>query len=57
MPGENCGNDRTSPWRALKALVFLYAFEKSADCALLSYFCDDSNLHISTLKYVLSAMG
>jgi len=31
----------------LKALVFLYAFEESVDCALLSSFWDDSNLHIS----------
>ena len=29
-----------------KALVFLYAFEESVDCHLLSSFCDDSNLHI-----------
>ena len=41
----------------LKALVFLYAFEESVDCHLLSSFCDDSNLHISLLKYVLSTMG
>jgi len=27
----------------LKALVFLYAFEESVDCALVSSFCDDSN--------------
>jgi len=27
----------------LKALVFLCAFEESADCPLLSSFCDDSN--------------
>ena len=40
-----------------KALVFLYAFEESVDCHLLSSFCDDSNLHISLLKYVLSTMG
>jgi len=31
----------------LKALVFLYAFEESVDCHLLSSFCDDSNLDIS----------
>ena len=37
----------------LKAIVFLYAFEESVDCALLSSFRDDSNLHISLLKYVL----
>ena len=30
----------------LKALVFLYAFEESVDCHLLSCFCDDS-------KYIL----
>ena len=35
----------------LKALVFLYAFEESVDCNLLSSFCDDSNLHISLFKY------
>ena len=28
-------------------LMFLYAFEESVDCPLLSSFCDDSNLHIS----------
>ena len=43
--------------RHLKALVFLYAFEESVDCHLLSSFCDDSNLHISLFKYVLSTMG
>ena len=41
----------------LKALVFLYGFEESVDCHLLSSFCDDSNLHISLFKYVLSTMG
>ena len=41
----------------LKALVFLYAFKESVDCHLLSSFCDDSNLHISLFKYVLSTMG
>jgi len=41
----------------LKALVFLYAFEESVDCHLLSSFCDDSNLHISLFKYVLPTMG
>ena len=41
----------------LKALVFLYAFEESVDCHLLSSFCDDSNLHISLFKYVLSTIG
>jgi len=41
----------------LKALVFLYAFEESVNCHLLSSFCDDSNLHISLFKYVLSTMG
>jgi len=41
----------------LKALVFLYAFEESVDCHLLSSFCDDSNLHISLFKHVLSMMG
>ena len=40
----------------LKALVFLYAFEESVDCHLLSSLCDDSNLHISLFKYVLSTM-
>jgi len=43
--------------RHLKALVFLYAFEESVDCHLLSSFCDDSDLHISLFKYVLSTMG
>ena len=41
----------------LKALMFLYAFEESVDCRLLSSFCDNSNLHISLFKYVLSTMG
>ena len=41
----------------LKAPVFLYAFEESVDCHLLSSFCDDSNLHIYLFKYVLSTMG
>jgi len=36
---------------------FLYAFEESVDCHLLSIFCDDSNLHRSIFKYVLSTMG
>jgi len=31
----------------LKVRGFLYGFEESSDCALLSSFCDDSNLHIS----------
>jgi len=31
----------------LKALVFLYAFVESVECALLLSFYDDSNLHIS----------
>ena len=44
-------------WAYLKALVFLYAFEESVDCHLLSSFCDDSNLHISLFKYVLSTIG
>jgi len=43
--------------RHLKARMFLYAFEESVDCLLLSSFCDDSNLHISLFKYVLSTMG
>jgi len=34
----------------LKALGFLQAFEESADWALLSSFCDDSNLHVSVSK-------
>ena len=37
--------------------MFLYAFEESVDCHLLSSFCDDSNLHISLFKYLLSTMG
>ena len=39
------------------AQVFLYAFEESVDCHLLSSFCDDSSLHIPLFKYVLSTMG
>jgi len=46
----------TTTWH-LKVLMFLYAFEESVDCHLLSSFCDDSNLHISLFKYVLSTMG
>jgi len=34
----------------IKSQVFLYAFEESVDCALLSSFCDHSNLHISIVK-------
>jgi len=41
----------------LRALVFLYPFEESVDCYLLSSFWDDSNLHICLFKYVLSTMG
>jgi len=41
----------------LKALGFLYAFEESANRALLSSYCDDSNFPISIFKYVFSAMG
>ena len=37
--------------------MFLYAFEESVDCHLLSSFCDDSNLHISLFKFILSTMG
>ena len=48
---------RNALYRHLKALVFLCAFEESVDCHLLSSFCDDSNLHISLFKYVLSTMG
>jgi len=44
-------------WMHLKALVFLYPFEESVDCHLLSSFCDGSYLHISLFKYVLSTMG
>jgi len=51
--GELCVNYTHN----LKALVFLYAFEESVDCHLLSPFCDDSNLHISLFKYVLPTMG
>jgi len=43
--------------RHLKALVILYAFKESVDCRLLSFLCDDSNLHIPLFKYVLSTMG
>jgi len=31
----------------IKSLGFLYALEESANWALLSSFCDGSNLHIS----------
>jgi len=41
----------------LKALVFLHVFEESVDCNLLLPFYDDSNLHISLFKCVLSTMG
>ena len=34
----------------IKALGFLRVFEELADWALLSSFCDDSNLHISVFK-------
>jgi len=34
----------------IKALSLLYAFEESADYALLSSFCNGSNLHLSLLK-------
>jgi len=34
----------------IKALGLLKGFKKSADWALLSSFCDDSNLHISVFK-------
>jgi len=37
--------------------MFLYAFEESVDYHLLLSFCNDSNLHISLFKYVLSTMG
>jgi len=33
----------------------LQAFEESTDSALI--FCDDSNLHLSVFKYVLSTLG
>jgi len=35
----------------LQALGFLHAFEESVDCALLSSFCDDSNLNLSIFKW------
>jgi len=41
----------------LKSTSVLYAFEESVDCALLSSFCNASNLHISPFRYVLSTMG
>jgi len=40
----------------LKALRFLYTFKESDERALLSSFCDDSNFHISVLKYVVSTI-
>ena len=48
---------RRHSFQHLKALMCLYAFGESVDCHLLSSFCDDSNLHISLFKYVLSTMG
>ena len=51
------GEKATETLKHLKALMFLYAFEQSVDCHLFSSFCDDSNLHISLFKYVLSRMG
>jgi len=33
-----------------KALGLLQVFEESADWALLSSFCDDSNLHLFLFK-------
>jgi len=41
----------------LKSTSVSVCFEESVDCHLLSSFCDDSNLHISLFKYVLSTMG
>jgi len=41
----------------LKALGLLYAFEKSADWAVLSSFCDDANLHISALSHMWDKQG
>jgi len=38
----------------IPALSFLLALEESAEWALLSSFCDDSNLHIPIIKQVLS---
>ena len=35
----------------------VYAFEESVDFHLLLSFCDDSNLHISLFKCVLSTIG
>jgi len=49
-------NSMASKHKHLKALVFPYTFEESVDCHLLSSFCDDSNLHISFFKYLLSTM-
>jgi len=34
----------------IKALALLKGFKKSTDWALLSSFCDHSNLHISVFK-------
>ena len=39
------------------ALRFLCVFKESANYTLLSFFCNDSNLHISIFKYILSTMG
>jgi len=42
----------------LKVLGLLKVFENSADWALLSSFCDDSNLRMSMFKYVaLTTVG
>jgi len=42
--------DRTSDNHVISVKLaestsFLYAFEESVDCVLLSSYCDDSNLH------------
>jgi len=47
----------STKFQQVKPQGFLYAFEESADCALLSPLCEDSNLHISAHKYVLPTTG
>ena len=41
----------------LKSTSVSVCFRGISRISLLSSFCDDSNLHISLFKYVLSTMG
>jgi len=45
---------QTSTTKYIKALSFLYAFEESADWPPLLSFHDDTKLHISKFKQLLS---